>query len=87
MTVKMNEYTLTSTLLVVKTLKVNARMPECQKKSQSGIVIFPEVNRVRPASAFRHQGQSDAAGHGLVQHCPAMVFLYKKICSRSKIIN
>jgi hypothetical protein len=26
-----------------------------------------------PESAFRHQGQSDTAGQGLVQHCPAML--------------
>jgi hypothetical protein len=34
----------------------------------------PVVNFVRPASVFRHQGQSGTAGHGLVRHCPAMHF-------------
>jgi hypothetical protein len=30
------------------------------------------VNCLSPASAFRHQGHSGTAGHGLVRHCPAM---------------
>jgi hypothetical protein len=34
----------------------------------------PVVNFVSPASVFQHQGQSGTAGHGLVQHCPAMHF-------------
>ncbi len=34
--------------------------------------VSPVVNFFNPASAFRHQGQSGTAGHGLVRHCPAM---------------
>jgi hypothetical protein len=30
------------------------------------------VNCVSPASAFRHQGESGTASHGLVRHCPAL---------------
>ncbi len=41
----------------------NARMP---RKKLSGICIFIISYWVNPASAFRHQGQSGAAGHGLV---------------------
>jgi hypothetical protein len=54
------------------------------EKSQSGIGIFSGSQQSQPgvgnlASEFRHQGQSGTAGHGLVQHCPAMVFYKKNI--------
>jgi hypothetical protein len=49
-------------------------MPECREKRGSSISAFlPEVNFVNPASAFRHQGQSGTAGHGLAQLCPVQV--------------
>ncbi len=38
---------------------VNDGISECRKK-------------VSPASAFRNQGQSATAGHGLVRNCPAL---------------
>ncbi len=45
-------------------------MLECRNsgKCLSGISIFTVVNWVCPASAFRHQGQSGTASHGLVRH-------------------
>ncbi len=50
---------------------VNAGMPECWRKVSPASAFLPAVN-FGPASAFRHQGQSGTAGHGLVRHCPAM---------------
>jgi hypothetical protein len=35
--------------------------------------LLPVVKCVNLASAFRRQGQSGTAGHGLVQHFPALV--------------
>jgi hypothetical protein len=51
---------------------VNAGMPECWRKVSPATAFLPAVNFFSPASAFRHQGQSGTAGHGLVRHCPAM---------------
>ncbi len=50
-------------------------MPECWN---AGVTVSPAtafsalVNFLSPASAFRHQGQSGTADHGLVRHCPAV---------------
>jgi hypothetical protein len=40
--------------------------------SDIGIFTFSQL----PASAFRHQGQSGTAGHGLVRQCPTLLSLY-----------
>ncbi len=48
-------------------------------KSQSGIGIFTLSNCLNPASAFRHQGQSGSAGHGLVRHCPSNMLILLSI--------
>jgi hypothetical protein len=37
------------------------------------------VNCVNPASAFRHQGQSGTAGHGLVWHCPDLTIRKREL--------
>jgi hypothetical protein len=50
-------------------LQVNTRMPE---KVSPASAFLPVVNRVCPASAFRHQGQSGTTVHGLVRHSLAM---------------
>jgi hypothetical protein len=49
-------------------------MPECREKGSPASVFLTVVNFVSPASAFRHQGQSLSAGHGLVRHWPAMLY-------------
>ncbi len=41
----------------------NAGMP---RKGSPASAFLPDVGCVRPASVFRHQGQSATAGHGLV---------------------
>jgi hypothetical protein len=50
-------------------LQVNTEMPE---KVSPASAFLPVVNRVCPASAFRHQGQSGTTVHGLVRHSLAM---------------
>jgi hypothetical protein len=47
-------------------------MPECRQKVGTASVFLTVFNSVNPASAFRHLGQSGAAVHGLVCHCPAL---------------
>ncbi len=41
------------------------------------LAIFPLVNCVSLASAFRHRGQCGTAGHGSARHCPAMAIKAK----------
>ena len=48
-------------------------MPESWEKVSMASAFLLVVNSVNPASAFRHQGQSGTAGHGLVRHRPAIV--------------
>ncbi len=38
----------------------------------SASAFLQTVNFLSLASAFRHQGQSNTAGHGIVRHCSAM---------------
>ncbi len=45
-----------------------------QRKIFSDIAIFTFSQL--PASAFRQQGQSVTAGHGLVRQCPTLLSLY-----------
>ncbi len=47
----------------------NARMPEYWEKVSPASAFLLVVNCVNPAMAFRSQGQSGTAGHGLVWHC------------------
>jgi hypothetical protein len=49
-------------------------MPEFRKKF--GIGISPGSQLCQSSIGIQHQGQSGTAGHGLVQHCPAMIILY-----------
>jgi hypothetical protein len=44
-----------------------------REKLSKASAVLPAVNFFSPAPAFR-QGQSGTAGHGLVRHCPAMLF-------------
>ncbi len=53
-------------------LQVSDRMPECMEKVISTSIFLLLANCVIPASAFRYQGQSSTAGHGLDRYCPAM---------------
>ncbi len=48
---------------------VNAGMPE-----KVNPALFTGSQLFSPAPAFRHQGQSGTAGHGLFRRCPAMLF-------------
>ncbi len=48
-------------------------------KVSPALAFLRSVNSVNPASALQHHSQSDTAGHGLVRHCPAMLFSCKQI--------
>ncbi len=53
---------------------MSKKLVKCWKKVSLASAFLPVVNCLSPASAFRYQGQSGTAGHGLVRHCPAMQF-------------
>ncbi len=54
-------------------------MPECRIKVSLTSALLLAVNFFSSASAFRHQGESGTAGHGLVRHCPDMVLKNTRI--------
>jgi hypothetical protein len=61
-------------------LYVNAECRNSGKKVSPASAFKPVVNCVNPASAFRHQAQSDTADHGLVRHCLALVEMNSREC-------
>jgi hypothetical protein len=46
--------------------------PNIGKKVSPALAFMPAVSCVNLASAFRQQGQSGTAGHGLVRNCTAL---------------
>ncbi len=53
-------------------------MTECWTKVSLASALLPVDNCLSLIPAFRHQGQSGSAGHGIVRHCPAMLHRNKK---------
>jgi hypothetical protein len=51
---------------------VNVGMPNSREKLIPASAFLTTVSFFSPISAFRHQGQSGTADHGLVRHGPAM---------------